>query len=248
MPQGGKLRFYTHNYEVAHMEFKINGMIPPGQYVEILIIDSGVGMAQEVLEKIFEPYFSTKPSDKGSGLGLAMVYGFVKRSKGLIFAESKPGNGTTFTILLPKSAHESSTVTESTELKPQAKLTARKNETILLVDDETDILKITRTNLENLGYRVLTANNGDEALEVVQSSENIDLLFTDIVMPGKLNGYELAEAAIVVRPALKLLFTTGYAKVENKITREDWLNALIQKPYRSSELSKKIRETLDKQT
>lgn len=247
MPQGGKLRFFTRNYEVAHMEFKINGMIPPGQYVEILIVDSGVGMTQEVLEKIFEPYFSTKPSDKGSGLGLAMVYGFVKRSKGLIFVESKPGNGTTFTILLPKSAHESSTVTESTELKPQKKLTARNNETILLVDDEADILKITRTNLENLGYRVLTANNGDEALEVVQGSENIDLLFTDIVMPGKLNGYELAEAAIVVRPALKLLFTTGYAKVENKITREDWINALIQKPYRSSELSKKIRETLDKQ-
>lgn len=230
MPKGGKLRFATRNYAATHMEFRSKGIIPPGQYVEILVEDTGIGMPVEVIEKIFDPYFSTKPSDKGSGLGLAMVYGFVKRSKGLIFVESSPGNGARFSIYLPKSQQDNNKIHEAEQLRAQVKVQALSNETILLVDDEVDILKITRTNLENLGYRVLCSNNGDAALKVIKSPEHIDLLFTDIVMPGALNGYELAEAALQYRPGLKVLFTTGYAKVENKVTREDWRNSLIQKP------------------
>lgn len=245
MPEGGKLSFFTRNYLVTHMEFKNKGMIPPGEYVEIIIKDTGVGMSEDIIEKIFEPYFSTKPSDKGSGLGLAMVYGFIQRSKGLIFVESRPGNGSCFVLLLPKSQLKNNIINETPILPKMENLTAKKDETILLVDDEVDILKISRINLTNLGYRVICCESGDEAMEVIKSSESIDLLFTDIVMPGKLNGYELAEAAISLRPALKVLFTTGYAKVEHKVTRKDWSKAMIQKPYRSSELSKKIRETLD---
>jgi PAS domain S-box-containing protein len=245
MPQGGKLRFSTRNVETTHMQFRSNGMIPPGKYVEITVEDSGIGMDADVLDKIFEPYFTTKPSDKGSGLGLPMVYGFVQRSKGLIFVDSTPGAGTRFTIYLPKSGQATSRTGIEAPPSPSQAPAARHDETILLVDDEADILKITRTNLENLGYRILIAQNGDEALAVLQRHQEIDLLFTDIVMPGSLNGFELAEAALALRPDLKLLFTTGYAKVEGGTPRDEWREAIIQKPYRSAEISRRIRAMLD---
>lgn len=245
MPQGGELRFATRNFETAHMQFRNNGMIPPGKYVEITVQDSGIGMNTDVLDKIFEPYFTTKPSDKGSGLGLPMVYGFVKRSKGLIFVDSTPGAGTRFTLYLPKSAQQVLQPGIVAAAAPPEKQPAGHEETILLVDDEADIIKITRINLEHLGYRVLSAQSGDEALAILRLHEEIDLLFTDIVMPGSLNGYELAQAALALRPQLKVLFTTGYAKVEGGTPRDEWRNAIIQKPYRSAELSRRIRATLD---
>ena len=245
MPQGGRLHFTTRNMETTHIQFRDSGMIPPGKYVEVTVQDSGIGMSNDVLDKIFEPYFTTKPSDKGSGLGLAMVYGFVQRSKGLIFVESTPGTGACFTIYLPKSRKRSRPKRLTLPQQPPEKPAARHHETILLVDDEADILKITRTNLENLGYRVRIAQSGDDALALVLQHPDIDLLFTDIVMPGSLNGYELAEAALALRPGLKLLFTTGYAKVESEASRAEWREAVLQKPYRSADLARRIRALLD---
>lgn len=245
MPQGGKLRFRTRNVETTRLQFRNNGMMPPGQYVELVVEDNGIGMHEEVLDKIFEPYFTTKPSDKGSGLGLPMVYGFVKRSKGLIFVDSTPGTGTRFTIYLPKSRHQNRTDLPHSAPATAEKLAARNDETILLVDDEADILKITRANLEHLGYRVLVAGSGDEALQVLRDNPSINLMFTDIVMPGTHNGFELAEAAQAQWPALKILFTTGYAKVEGGVPRPEWRERIIHKPYRSAEVSRRIRAMLD---
>ena len=250
MPQGGRLTFRSRNVDSKRMDSAHASEIPPGQYVEITVEDTGTGMEPEVLDKIFDPYFSTKPSDKGTGLGLAMVYGFVQRSKGFIFVDSRLGEGTRFTLYLPRSLQPGQ-VHKTSERKdvPETTLQGGK-ETILLVDDEEDILATTRIGLEMLGYRILTCSSGDEAIEVLkQSPDNIDLLFTDVVMPGKLNGFELAEAALKLRPDLKLLFTTGYARLEENAAtgawKEEWEDAIIPKPYRRSELSRRIRETLD---
>ncbi|MES2604909.1 MAG: PAS domain-containing protein [Pseudomonadota bacterium] len=244
MPEGGKLTFTTRNHAIQQTEYRNNVQVPPGNYVEIGVSDTGIGMSREVMEKIFEPYYTTKPGDKGTGLGLPMVYGFVKRSKGVIFVESIPGLGSRFTIYLPKSEQATAAEEEQDKQRSQA-VRAVGHETILLVDDEVEIVKVSTMNLQNLGYKVLACTSGEEALEILASEQPVDLLFTDVVMPGAYNGVELAEAALLLRPDLKVLFTTGYAKIQNRVTSNRWSNSLVQKPYRSADLSRKIRELLD---
>ncbi len=244
MPEGGNLFFTTRNLVVPKTQYLNNIILEPGHYVELKVSDTGVGMRRDVMEKIFEPYFTTKPGDKGTGLGLSMVYGFVRRSKGFITVDSVPGKGSQFTIFLPVVAQTDQPAQQQSDNQSKP-LAAHGKETLLLVDDEAEIVKITTLHLQQLGYRVLTATNGEAALQLLQSDAVIDLLFTDIVMPGKLNGVELAEAALAMRPQIKVLLTTGYARVESQASMEPWRNKLIAKPYRSVELSRKIRELLD---
>ncbi len=243
MPEGGKLTFATRNRVLKQQQYINDTLIPAGAYVEIVVTDTGKGMTSDIMGKIFEPYFTTKPSDKGSGLGLAMVYGFVQRSKGWILVESKPGAGSTFRLLLPKSEQRAAAPAPTPVVTEQP--AAAGYETILLVEDEVDILNLNNAILSGKGYRVLCSNNGDEAMLVLENGAPIDLLFTDIVMPGRLNGFELAEEAIKLRPRLKVLFTTGYAKVLGDETRKRWGRNILQKPFRSVEMTRKVREVLD---
>jgi len=243
MPDGGKLTFATRALVLKQPQYLNEQLIPAGAYVEVTVTDTGRGMTDEVLSKIFEPYFTTKPSDKGSGLGLAMVYGFVQRSKGWILVDSTPGAGSRFRILLPKSEQRATAPTPNTA-KEQAP--GAGHETILLVDDEIEILNLNNTILSNQGYTVLCSNNGDEAMQVLEkNSADIDLLFTDVVMPGRFNGFELAEEALKLQPRLKVLFTTGYARALGEDARERWGRNILQKPFRSGDMTRKVREVLD---
>jgi signal transduction histidine kinase/CheY-like chemotaxis protein len=244
MADGGKLTFSTRNLVLKKQQYLNEQLIPAGAYVEVTVTDTGRGMTSDIMGKIFEPYFTTKPSDKGSGLGLAMVYGFVQRSKGWILVDSTPGAGSRFRILLPKS--EQRAVPPAPAVNVKEKAPEAGHETILLVDDEIEILNLNNTILSNKGYKVLCSNNGDEAIQVIEKNgANIDLLFTDVVMPGRLNGFELAEEALKLRPRLKVLFTTGYARALGEETRKRWGRNILQKPFRSVDMTRKVREVLD---
>ncbi len=244
MPDGGKLTFSTRNLVLKKQQYLCEQLIPAGAYVEVTVTDTGRGMTSDMIGKIFEPYFTTKPSDKGSGLGLAMVYGFVQRSKGWILVDSTPGAGSRFRILLPKSEQRPAPPAPAVTVKEKAPEAG--HETILLVDDEIEILNLNTTILSKEGYKVLCSNNGDEAIHVLEKNgADIDLLFTDIVMPGRLNGFELAEEALKLRPRLKVLFTTGYARALGEDTRKRWGRNILQKPFRSVDMTRKVREVLD---
>ncbi|MCW8962697.1 MAG: PAS domain S-box protein, partial [Gammaproteobacteria bacterium] len=218
----------------------------PGDYVMLEITDSGSGIPDDVQERIFDPFFTTKEVGKGTGLGLAMVYGFIQRSTGHILVDSTPGTGTSFKLYLPRSneldeiAH---TEKELSEIPPMG------SETVLVVDDDKSLLETTCKLLHLQGYSVLTAGNGKQALEVLQNEPDIKLLFTDIVMPGDINGYQLVEKATTERPDLKVLLTTGYSKyTEDSVYKGDITNHkvnLLYKPYSLMELAQKLRKSLD---
>lgn len=244
MPDGGRLTFTTRSLVLQQPKYFDATLVPMGAYVEVTVADTGRGIAPELLGKIFEPYFTTKASDKGSGLGLAMVYGFVQRSQGWILVESTPGFGTSFRLILPQSGQKVAAPAPVTARNEQGVASAGR-ETILLVDDEVEILNLNNTILASKGYHVLCSQSGDEALRVIENGAQVDLLFTDVVMPGRLNGFELAEEALKLRPGLKVLFSTGYAKVLGDETKQRWGRNILQKPFRSLELTRKVRELLD---
>ena len=215
----------------------------PGQYVELSVSDNGEGISAELQERIFEPFFTTKDQGKGTGLGLAMVYGFIKRSGGCIKVYSDPGIGTTFRLYLPR-AHGEEPLNEQND--EAAEILPRGQETILAVDDEAMLLELTRESLETLGYRVLIASGGKQALQRLDEEPNIDLLFSDVVMPGGINGYELAEQATASRPNLKVLLTSGYTeKVMHRNGYARFNDNLLSKPYRQSDLAHQVRLILD---
>ncbi|UXY16294.1 response regulator [Chitiniphilus purpureus] len=222
-------------YAAQHAEVK------PGQYVMIAISDTGSGMSEEVAEKAFEPFFSTKPEGQGTGLGLSMVYGFVKQSGGHIKIYSELGEGTTVRIYLPRSLGE--------EIEPEAPppvVVRGGSETVLVVEDDAEVRRAAVDMLTDLGYRVLKAENGDSALAVLQSGVPIDLLFTDVVMPGQLRSPQLATHAKTLHPGLEVLFTSGYT--ENAIVHGGRLDPglhLLSKPYRREQLARKVRQLLD---
>ena len=193
--------FLDDNYALAHPD------VPPGQYVMIAVSDTGCGIAPEILEKVFDPFFSTKPTGQGTGLGLSMVHGFVKQSGGHIKIYSELGHGSTVRIYLPRSR-------EDADAQPElgASPVIGGSETILLVEDDEDVRATTAEMLSELGYRVLRAKDADSGLVIVESGAAIDLLFTDIVMPGALRAAELARVAQQKIPGIAVLFTTGYAE------------------------------------
>ncbi|MGH9805636.1 MAG: response regulator [Candidatus Acidiferrales bacterium] len=245
MPEGGQLILETRNVELDSEYVRKHSVVRPGPYVMLAVSDSGVGMDNETQARVFEPFFTTKGLGKGTGLGLATVYGIVKQSGGFIWVYSEPGQGTTFKVYLPRHAAEvgASQQLESGGDRP-APLPGK--ETVLLVEDEPSVRSLTHRLLVRQGYTVLEAKDGDEALLVAeQAPRPVDLLLTDVVMP-KMSGQQLAERLQTRWPRLKVLYMSGYtdSKVVPLITKENRV-AYLQKPFGSKDLSQKVRLVLD---
>ncbi|PSO21757.1 ATP-binding protein [Bradyrhizobium sp. MOS003] len=241
MLDGGRLTFTTRNVVFGVREAVAVGAGYAGDYVEIEIADSGSGIPQTILERIFDPFFSTKEVGKGTGLGLSMVFGFVKQSGGGIKVASEEGRGTIFTLYLPKA--------EVSALRPTGyddrKIVGGK-ETVLCVEDDRDVRNYVMVQLEGLGYKVIPAANATEALAIAAEGTPFDLLFTDIVMAGGMNGRELAEQMVATRPSLRVLFTSGYAYDSLHTQGRATMGApLLRKPYRKAELARMLRRCLD---
>jgi PAS domain S-box-containing protein len=219
--------------------------VAAGQYVMIAVADTGIGMDSATIERAFEPFFTTKEVGKGTGLGLSQIYGFVRQSSGNVKIYSEPGEGTTVKIYLPRFTGSDERLDERDRVR---ELTAVDGaETILVVEDDDTLRAYTVEMLTDFGYRVLDASNGAAALEILDRENDIELLFTDVVIPGGMNGRQLAHAAVQRRPGLKVLFTTGYTR--NAIVHHGRLDAgvdLIGKPYSPSDLGAKIRMVLDR--
>ncbi len=244
MPDGGDLYLKTKN--VTHQEMKGKLYKPkPGNYVLLTITDTGVGMDEETLKRIFEPFFTTKELGKGTGLGLASVYGIIKGHGGYIDVESKKGEGTTFMIYLP--AAKADYRKPEVKSKPVTEI-PRSEKTILLVDDEEFILEVGKKMLESLGYKALTAKNGWEATEVYkQKQKDIDLIILDMVMPD-VSGDKVFDLIRKINPKAKVLLSSGYPSngEATQILNRDY-NGFIQKPFSLNDLSLKIKEVLDEE-
>jgi signal transduction histidine kinase/CheY-like chemotaxis protein len=245
MPDGGKLTLETKNVVLDANYASRNSDVQPGNYVMIAVSDTGEGIPGALLDKVFEPFFTTKGAGKGSGLGLSMVYGFVKQSNGHIKIYSEEGHGTTVKLYLP----QASSAPDMDADAPFAELGMREgeqgDEAILIVEDDLLVRDYVVAQIERLGYRTLSAGNAAEALVVLDGPEHIDLLFTDVMMPGGMNGRQLAIEAQKRRPGLKVLYTSGYT--ENAIVHHGRLDAgvlLLPKPYLSSDLARGIRTAL----
>lgn len=249
MPEGGVLVIETNNKVLDKAYTKRNPGVKEGEYVMITISDTGTGISREIKEKIFEPFFTTKEQGRGTGLGLSLVYGFVQRSGGHIKIYSEAGKGTSIRIYLPRS--DKDTIEETgTPVIQSAPPTG--NETILVVDDEEALLEVAETYLTRLGYKVLTAISGSDALNILYKHQDIDMLFSDIIMPGKINGYQLATSCREKYPSIKILLTSGFTKEREKYEGggSPFLNTLskniLNKPYNQDELAQAIRDVLDK--
>ncbi|OFE13746.1 hypothetical protein PHACT_11875 [Pseudohongiella acticola] len=242
MPSGGKLTIETGNTQLDQAYADTQDEVVPGQYVMVSVSDTGTGMTPEVRRKAFEPFFTTKQMGKGSGLGLSMVFGFAKQSGGHVKIYSEIDEGSTVKLYLPR-ANSADNTNYDGHLAPDIE---GGNEIILLVEDDPLVREHVSAQLEALGYQVHTATNADEAHDTLKLMNNIDLLFTDIVMPGSMNGRRLADLALKLRPGIKVLFTSGYT--ENAIVHHGRLDRgvhLLNKPYRRQELAAKVRKVLD---
>jgi PAS domain S-box-containing protein len=244
MPQGGRLTVRTQNVSLDAKFCSEFPSIEPGDFVAISVNDNGVGIEAEVLKRAFEPFFTTKESGKGSGLGLAMVHSFAEQAGGIATIESTVDVGTTVTVFLPRSQEEQSDREDTivTRAAPGG------TETILVVEDDADLRDTVVTALTQLGYRALAAANGAAAVRILAGSERIDLLFTDVMMPGGMLGPALAKRARELRPDIDVLFTTGYA--DNAVlagTAGLTSSDVIHKPYRNEDLAMRIRHVLDRE-
>jgi signal transduction histidine kinase len=241
MPDGGKLTLETRNVVLDEHYAAMNPEVKPGNYVMVAVSDTGTGIPCNVLDKVFEPFFTTKDVGKGSGLGLSMVYGFVKQSDGHIKIYSEEGHGTTVKLYLPEATRKAEAVTTDDGPFP----VEHGHESILIVEDDALVRDYVVTQIRRLGYETLAACNAAEALAVIDEPAHIDLLFTDVIMPGGMNGRQLATEAVKRRPELKVLFTSGYT--ENAIVHHGRLDAgvlLLPKPYVSADLARMIRTAL----
>ena len=241
MPNGGRLLIESANARLDQDYADLHADVIVGDYVLISVTDSGVGIPAENLQRVFEPFFTTKPFGKGTGLGLSMVYGLIKQSRGHIAIYSELGHGTCVKMYLPRAPDGSGAVDKD----PVAPAAPEGSEAILLVEDDELVRRNVQHQLLSLGYRVTTAADGREGLELVRSGEHFDLLFTDVIMPGGLDGPGLARAACALRPTLRLLFTSGYT--ENAIVGSGRLNGgahILYKPYVRAELARKVRAAL----
>jgi signal transduction histidine kinase/CheY-like chemotaxis protein len=241
MPDGGKLTIATAVALLAASGSDRLRELGPGRYLTMTVTDTGSGMAPEVAERAFEPFFTTKAPGKGTGLGLSMVYGFARQSRGLAEIQSQQGLGTVVRLYLPAAQAGIEIETEEAPVldDPGAG-------TVLLVEDDDMVRVFAATQLRSLGYRVVEASDGRQALSLLETGAPIDLLFTDIVMPGDLGGRALAEAARALRPGLPILFTSGYT--DGKLANADGghpLGPLLSKPYRRAELAQRIGEALN---
>ncbi|MCP3409425.1 ATP-binding protein [Bradyrhizobium sp. CCGB01] len=241
MPGGGRLTLETANRDLNGASGAGDGDVMHGAFVMVAVTDTGHGIPADIRERVFEPFFTTKGVGRGTGLGLSMVYGFVRQTGGTVAIESEEGHGTVMRLFLPRSEGEAPDRTAPV----QALAAARGHETILVVEDDPLVQGYVIAQLGTLGYRTLAAGDGAAALALVDQGAKFDLLFTDIIMPGGMNGRELADAVRIRRPGVRVLYTSGYT--DDTIVHEGHLDpgvALLGKPYRKSELSQKIREVL----
>jgi signal transduction histidine kinase len=241
MPNGGRLTIETANCELDERYAAEHDEVTPGQYVMISVTDTGTGMTPEVVAQAFEPFFTTKDVGRGTGLGLSQVFGFVKQSAGHVKIYSEPGEGTTVKLYLPRHAGEAAPVRRG---RQDDMPLGRADELVLVVEDEPRVRRMSVDALIELGYGVIEATDGNEALALLADNPDIALLFTDIMMPG-MSGRALADRALAQQPDLKVLYTTGYTRnaiVHNGVV--DYGVAFIQKPFTIPALARKLREVL----
>ncbi len=246
MPNGGKLLIETSNIYLDEDYVALNPDAQAGDYVQLLLSDNGSGMDKSTQEHVFEPFYTTKAKDKGTGLGMSMVYGFIKRFDGFIKIYSEVNVGTTLRLYLPRAT---TTEADSVNNKIKDEDLPLGNETILIVDDEVDLLYLADKYLTELGYKTYQAENASQALEILARHKNIDCLFSDVVMPGGMNGYELAQIATEEKPELKVLITSGFtSKTVTQKGRILFSTQILSKPYRKANLAQHIRLTLDRES
>jgi PAS domain S-box-containing protein len=245
MGQGGRLTLEARNVTLDAGNTELNPEAIPGAYVMIAISDTGSGMPAAVIARAFEPFFSTKGSG-GSGLGLSMVHGFVKQSGGHTRIYSEVGQGTTIRIYLPRATLGAVELAESQQAEPQDESSICRGESILVVEDNQALRELAQRQLGELGYVTMAAENAVDALEIIRGTTPIDLLFTDVVMPGAMNGNALAREARALRPGLRVLFTSGFtATAAAAAIAAEFGSNLISKPYRKTELGSRVRATID---
>ena len=248
MPDGGRVTIETANASLDEAYVAQFGDVAPGQYVLLSVSDTGPGIPPEVLARVFERFFTTKDVGKGTGLGLATIHGFVKQSKGHIRIYSEPGQGATVKIYLPRLT-DASLVAAAPEIREPSEdgaPNAQTGEVVLLVEDDDGVREFARTALESLGFRVIAGSDGVEGLALLRQAERVDVLFTDVVLPGEMNGRKLADEALRLKPRLAVLFTTGYMR--NAIVHDGRLDPdvqLISKPYTRGLLARSLRRILD---
>jgi signal transduction histidine kinase/CheY-like chemotaxis protein len=240
MPSGGKLTVEVRNTSLGESDVDVNGDARPGDYVMVAVTDTGSGMSAEVAGRAFEPFFTTKEVGKGTGLGLSMVYGFAQQSGGAMQIRSDPGQGTAVRLFFPRAGASQASAAPSVGQRA----TAAANETILVVEDNAMVRDYVESELKALGYRVIVTRNAPAALDILRGPEQIDLLFSDVVMPGGMFGLELAKEAARLRPRLKVLLTSGYTE---PVEAPDGLGhevRILNKPYRRHELAAVLRSAL----
>jgi two-component system CheB/CheR fusion protein len=241
MPGGGRLVIEARNVVIDQQMAASIADLGAGEYVMVAVGDTGGGMTPQVISRAFEPFFTTKEPGKGTGLGLSQVYGFARQSGGSVAIESALGRGTTVRLYLPRA--DGTVVAVATAAHTGEEAADR--EIVLVVEDDPNVLDMVIVNLASLGYRTVIAHSGREALEILRGNKPLDLLFTDVVLPGGLNGVQLAHEAAAIRPGLRVLLTTGYIGVSEPATVpiDDHL-PMLRKPYRRPDLAKKLEEVL----
>lgn len=242
MPDGGRILIEAKNAVLGELRAEEGG-IPPGEYVLLSVTDTGTGMPPEIIARAFDPFFTTKPIGQGTGLGLSMIYGFVRQSGGQVRIDSKVGSGTTVCLYLPR--HIADVEAERDEAVAVATPRADPGETVLVVDDEPSIRMLVTEVLQDLGYGAIEAADGPSGLDILRSTARIDLLVSDVGLPGGMNGRQLADAARALRPELKVLFITGYA--ENLVLEKQHLAegmSVLTKPFSLETLAMRIRNLI----
>ena len=242
MTDGGRLLIETANCILAGEQATAHEL-PPGEYVSLRVTDTGTGMSPEVIARAFDPFFTTKPLGKGTGLGLSMIYGFARQSGGRARITSRLGEGASISLFLPRHAGKAESIDRHDG--PMVQAMGRQGETVLVVEDEATVRMLVTEVLEDLGYSTLGAADGAAGLQVIRSEARIDLLITDVGLPGALNGRQVADAARAVRPALKVLFITGYA--DNATFHDGQLDPgmhLLTKPFSIEVLARRVEELI----
>jgi PAS domain S-box-containing protein len=242
MPNGGRLTLETANRHLGEDYTSANPDVHPGDYVMLAVSDTGTGIPAELVSRVFEPFFTTKEQGKGSGLGLSMVYGFAQQSRGHVKIDSEVGQGTTARLYLPRAEEEKKAAAPVASARSdQDKIDA----VVLVVEDNIDVRKIVSRLLREFGCTVIEANSGAAALEILQSNQKIDLMFSDVIMPGGMSGTELVQAARHLRPGIKTLLTTGFAETSLRShVKFAHGEEIITKPYRRQDLARKLRNVL----
>jgi len=242
MPAGGKLTIATSNARIDDDYARAQADVAPGQYVLITVSDTGSGMSDDVQKRAFEPFYTTKDVGRGSGLGLSMVYGFIKQSGGHISVYSEVSTGTTIRLFLPRFSGDERPTAVPIDA---SEMLRAKGEVVLVVEDDDDLRSLMTRILRSLDYEVLVANSGAPALEILRSTAEIDLLLTDVVLPERMSGFELAEEALRVQPDLHVLYMSGYA--EDAILHQERLAEgvpFLPKPFRMAEVARAARKAL----